>query len=376
MSNPFRILVIGAYGTFGGWIAKGLMSVPGISVIVGGRSLERARNWVVHHQAARPGEGPSALAVDTERGGLAGVLAASNVDLVIHCAGPFQEQGYEVAMACIEARCHYIDLSDGRAFVSGIRTLNDAAREAGVTLVSGASSVPGLSSAVVQEYLPEFSRLDSIRMSISPGNQAPRGPATVESVLSYTGQAFTRWEAGASTRVYGWQDMRRCDYGDLGHRWIASCDVPDLSLFPKHYEGVQTVTFHAGLELSLLHFGMWVLAWLARWRLVASWRRYAKTLTAVSRVFEKMGSDCGGMRVELAGRDRQDKRLKILWRLIARDGHGPRVPVTPSVVLAKRMASGDGPPPGAYPCIGLFKLEEFTRELGGLNVTQEVIRME
>lgn len=375
MSNPFRVLVIGGYGTFGGWIAEALMSTPGVQVIVGGRSLERARNWVVRHDSRPEKNRADVLAVDAEDPGLAGVLARSGADLVIHTAGPFQQQGYQVAMGCIEAGSHYIDLSDSREFVNGIGTLQDSARAAGVTLVSGASSVPGLSCAVVEEFAPEFSRLNSIRMSIFPGNRAPRGLATVESVLSYTGKAFRRWEGGSWKVVHGWQDMCRHDYGALGHRWVASCDVPDLVLFPKHFDGVQTVTFHAGLELPFLHYGMWALSWLARLRLVANWRRHAGSLAAISRVFENGGSKQGGMRVELAGSDRGGRTLRVLWRLIARDGHGPRIPAIPSVVLAKRMALAKGPPFGAYPCLGLFTLDEFSNELGELNVMQQVIRM-
>ena len=374
MSKPFRILVIGGYGTFGRWIVESLASVPGVRVIVGGRSLERARRWVSGRTGAEAAR-LEAIAVDAEQDGLEAILAMHSVDLVIHCAGPFQEQSYAVAKACIGAGCHYIDLSDGRAFVCGIRTLNDAARAAGVTIVSGASSVPGLSSAVVEEFVGEFERLDSIRASISPGNRAPRGLATMESVLSYTGRTFTRWQEGEWLDVHGWQDLRRAAYGELGDRWVANCDVPDLALFPEHFAGVRTVTFHAGLELPFLHFGMWALSWLARWRVVGSWRPHARMLAAATRAVEKAGSDRGGMIVELEGRARQGGAPKVLWRLIARDGHGPRIPTIPSIVLAKRMASGFGPPPGAHACVGLFTLDEFSRELVELNVTQQVIRM-
>src|SRR5439155_7734608 len=84
-----------------------------------------------------------------------------------------------VARAAIEARSHYIDLADGRQFVVGISSLNAQALAAGVTVTSGASSVPALSSAVVDRYLPRFRRLDAIRMGISSGARAP-GLATVK----------------------------------------------------------------------------------------------------------------------------------------------------------------------------------------------------
>jgi hypothetical protein len=42
-----------------------------------------------------------------------------------------------------------VDLADGRDFVCGIDVLDPQAKAAGVLLLSGASSVPALSSAVV-----------------------------------------------------------------------------------------------------------------------------------------------------------------------------------------------------------------------------------
>lgn len=51
---------------------------------------------------------------------------------------------------CIESGVNYIDLADGRYFVGGMAgKFNDRAVEKGVTVVTGASSVPGLSSAVL-----------------------------------------------------------------------------------------------------------------------------------------------------------------------------------------------------------------------------------
>lgn len=42
-------------------------------------------------------------------------------------------------------------------------------------IISGASSVPGLSGAVVDEYKKEFESLSSIVHYINPGNQTERG---------------------------------------------------------------------------------------------------------------------------------------------------------------------------------------------------------
>jgi len=69
--------------------------------------------------------------------------------LVIHTSGPFQGQDYRVPKACIECGAHYIDLADDRRFVCDIGELDQQAKDKGVLIVSGASSVPGVSQPLL-----------------------------------------------------------------------------------------------------------------------------------------------------------------------------------------------------------------------------------
>src|SRR4030095_1774528 len=118
-----------------------------------------------------------ARALDATNPQLALQLRKLGVGTLINTAGPFQEQGYEVARACIKAGCNYLDLADGRAFVTGIVKLDAEARTAGVSVISGASTVPALTSAVVDRYLGQFARLDAIRIGLTSGGVIP-GAAT------------------------------------------------------------------------------------------------------------------------------------------------------------------------------------------------------
>src|SRR5690606_16138055 len=122
-------------------------------------------------------------------------LARANTTLVIHTAGPFQTQHYAVPRACIEARTHYLDLADARAFVCGIRELDEAAKQSDTLIVSGASSLPALSSAVVDRLAQDFSAIDSIEHLITSG-AIPPGLATMNGVLAYAGKPFERWQDG------------------------------------------------------------------------------------------------------------------------------------------------------------------------------------
>lgn len=328
------------------------------------------------------------IQIDVNAADFSPSLNALNVDLVIHTSGPFQGQSHAVPLACIEAGCHYIDLADDRAFVCGIDALNSAAKSAGVILVSGASSVPGLSSTVVDRYLTEFTRLDTIDVAIAPGNKAERGEATVRGILTYTGHAFKRWQDGRWVDVYGWMSTRVLDFGKrIGKRRLANVDVPDLALFPERYTDVKSVRFQAGLELPMLHVMMVMMAVLRRIRLVPNWALWTTLTMKISRLFDRFGSDDGAMRVSLSGLGSNGKPKTLHWTLYAYDGIGPYIPTLSTIILANKLIEasrpsltiGDESPSvleaGAQACLGLYTLEAFDIHATALHLEYEVERL-
>lgn len=294
------------------------------------------------------------------------------VGTVVHTAGPFQSQEYTVARAAIEAGCHYIDLADGRQFVAGIGSLDAAAKDRGLTVTSGASSVPALSSAVVDRYLSEFERLDSIRIGISSGARAP-GLATVRGVFSYAGKPIRTLREGSWTTAFGWLGLERHQFpSPLGRRWLGTCDVPDLDVLPERYPTAKTVTFQAGFASDAGHLLVWTLAGLVRIGLLPSMTPLASPLNRVSRWIEPIVSDKGGMFVSLEGEGREGQPHRVSWNLIAEQNHGPFIPCGASIVLATKIAEGVKLPPGAMPCMGLLTVAEYLGALRGLDVKEAV----
>ena len=349
-----RVVVIGATGVFGSRVARRLARDARFELVLAGRRREALEALRVTL------EDPSAriAVLDTGAARFADDLAALRAQLVIHTAGPFQGQDYRVAEACLDAGCDYVDLADGRGFVTGIERLDDRARAAGRLLVTGASSVPALSAAVVDALLPRFARLEAIEHAINPGNRTPRGDATVASILGYCGRPIRVWRDGRWQVAHGWMDSRRQSF-PFGPRRVGVCEIPDLDLFPARYPQVRTVMFRAGLELPLLQTGTWCAAVLVRLGLIRNLAAHAPMLRRLSERFIRFGSDVGGMTVEASGTGIDGRPLKLRWWLSADAGDGPQVPVTPAVVLARRLADGAVAVKGAMPCVGLLTLEQI-----------------
>jgi saccharopine dehydrogenase-like protein len=363
-----NVLVLGGYGFFGARICRALASSPAIRLLIGGRSAENARRLAHELGLARE----QAVGVDASSSQLPEVLKERRVGVLIHAAGPFQGQDYAVARAAIGARCHYVDLADGRQFVNGIENLEADARAAGITVMSGASSVPALSSAVVDHYLPRFERLESIEIGISSGAKSP-GLATIRGVFSYAGKPVRTLKNGAWSTQYGWRSLTRHRFPPpLGSRWLASCEVPDLDVLPRRYPTVKSVTFKAGFANDAGHLLVWFLAGLVKIRLIPSMTAFASPLSRVSGWIEPLVSDKGGMFVCLEGVDPAGQPIRINWNLIAEHNHGPFIPCGAAIVLATKIAAGCKLPTGAFPCTGLLTLNEYLGALQGLDVREVV----
>jgi len=358
-----RVLIIGGYGNFGSYIARALATHPNIVLVICGRSQAKAQQFAKGLDSYHPAEG---IALDI-RGDISTSLALAKPDIVIHTTGPFQDQTFVVAEACIARGCHYIDLADARDFVTNISSLDGSARANQVAVVSGASSVPCLTAAIVDAYRPHFQRLLEIDYAITAAQQTNRGLATLSSILSYVGRPFTTLIDGTPRPVYGWQNLHRHAYPGLARRWLGNCDIPDLKLFPSRYPELATLRFFAGAEIGLLHLGLWFLSWLVRWRLL-SLPPLAPALLRIAFAFDRFGSGNSGFHMFLRGVGADGRRKEERLYIIARSGHGPYIPCMPAILLAKRIAEGDPLAPGARPCLDLIDLDTYLQALEGLDI--------
>ena len=359
-----RVLIIGGYGNFGSYVARSLAEDPNISLLIGGRSKEKADAFAATLGAVNPAGGCSIdISSDINLR-----LRELRPDIVVHTTGPFQSQGYEVARAAIAAGAHYIDLADARQFVARIGELDREAREAGVSVIAGASSVPCLTAAFIDRYQPRFKSLKSAVYGIAAAQATNRGLGTAAAILSYVGRPFMILSHGKHRRVFGWQGMHAVLYPELGIRLFGYCDIPDLELFPDRYPELTELRFVAGHEVKLLHLGTWLLSWAVRLRLVQSLFPYAGRLLKLSFLFDPIGSDKSGFHMFLRGEGKDGRPATIRIFMVARQVHGPNIPCVPAILLARQIAGGEVLPVGARPCLDLVDLQSIMDAIAHLDI--------
>jgi hypothetical protein len=349
-------MVLGSTGTFGRIIVQALLS-RGYRVVAAARSADKTKA-IFQEQWQHPQF--SYQIFDVQHDLLIAEITKAKAHLVINTCGPFQQQHYQIAKACIVAKSHYIDLADDGVFVKGIEQLNLQAQQAGVCVISGASTVPGLSSAVIAAYFDRFTQLDSVRYGVSPGQKTARGLATTKSILSYLGKPLP-WGSR-----YGWQQGYSVKYPTIGKRWMGACDIPDHYLF-KDYYAIKKLEFSAGMESKVLHAGIWFVSWLVRLRMIRHLPSSAERLLKVSHCFDRFGTQDGGMHMFLGG-SKNGRPLQINWFIEAFNGSGTQIPSAAAIILADHILQEKTLKPGARACINLINLKQFIQYFADFNM--------
>lgn len=361
-----QALIIGGYGNFGRRIASALIK-SNISIIIAGRDSQKAIALNNELATLTTSANISIATFDANKE-LKDQLVKLKPFIVINTVGPYQTADYSIPNICLSLGIHYIDLADARDYVVNINTLDAVAKENHAIAISGASTVPGLSSAVIEHFKNEFKTIESLKYGISPGQKATRGLATTQSILTYLGKPLKPCGLNKCTR-YGWQDIYRQQYPELGKRWMANCDIPDLDIFPEKYQ-IENIQFSAGMESSLLHLGMWITSYLVRIGLPLNLSKNANTLLSFSHYFDFLGTDNGGMHMIISGLNHAGNPFEIKWFLIAKNGDGPQIPCVPAIIMTKKIINGGYTISGAQSCTGLVTLEECMNELKDYDIKQ------
>ncbi|WP_271044115.1 saccharopine dehydrogenase family protein [Pseudomonas sp. VB3] len=352
----FRVMVIGGYGNFGSIVSRHLIGMPGIDLVISGRDRVKllCKVQALDTQTGRTCQYWCGDAMGSEFRAALGSMA---IDLVIHTGGPFQGQSYAVAQSCIDAGVNYCDLSDCRTFVNGIGVLDARARQAGVAILSGCSSVPTLSAALIDQQRHHFQRIDAIEHGISSSAKMP-GLSTVEGVLAYAGKPIKQLKDGQVHEVLGWQDLTLRKMPGLGTRLLANVDVPDMDIFASRY-GAHTLAFKAGAGLKLGGVANYLLAQALRTGLVRDHAAWAGRLHRLGAWFERFGDGKSAMYIDVQGLGLDGGPLSMTLQLTALNDKGPEIPSCAAVALAAKMSGGYLPEPGARACVGEINVDEY-----------------
>ncbi|WP_062217294.1 SDR family oxidoreductase [Aureimonas sp. D3] len=354
-----KLLILGGYGTFGGRLATLLADVEALHLLIAGRSLVRAEAFcAVYRGEARV----QPLALD--RAQIADALAAHRPDLVVDASGPFQDYGddpYPVIEACLAAGVDYLDFADAADFVFGVSCFDARAKAAGVSILSGVSSFPVLTAAVLRE-IGRSMEIRSVEGGIAPSPFAGIGLNVMRAVVSYAGGPVKLRRGGRPFVAKGLTESRRFTIAVPGQlplrsRRFSLVDVPDLQVIPPEHPGMSDIWMGAGPIPGLLHR---ILNGLARARA----RFGLPALTPLSPLFYavlnrmRFGEHRGGMIVRVTG-TREGREIVKSWHLLAEGDDGPFIPSMAIEALIRKRLKGERSAPGARSAVHALDLADY-----------------
>jgi len=354
-----RVVILGGYGVFGSRLAE-LLVRDGHDVVITGRDAAKLSEFAKRLNCRH-------VALDHRSDPLA--LFGVRPEVVVDAAGPFQSyvnDPYIVPRLCLEHGADYLDLSDDAEFTQGIIQLDDRARSRSRRLLSGASSVPGISSAITAYLCAGMDEVTLIDTAIVPGNRAPRGASVISSIVSQLGTKSRVFRGGVWRSQLCWSDARQIELAPNLSRTARFIEVPDIRLFPKFF-GAKSVIFRAGLELNILNLAMSLIAVMRqRWMWVVT-PGLAESLRRIANLFLPFGTDRGGMRVIVVGRSNETV-VQREWRLIVEAGDGPYIPAVMARVLIRKLSSV---PVGARSCLAEASRAEVESAMSDLALSVE-----
>lgn len=359
MRDKMKLLILGGYGVFGGRLAELLADCAELEILIAGRTERKAIAFCESYKGKA-----TATPLGLDRANIAKALAAHKPDIVVDASGPFQDYGddpYLVPEACIAAKVDYLDFADAADFVFGISALDEAAKDAGVTVLSGVSSFPVLTAAVLRK-LGEDMTLTDVKGGIAPSPYAGIGLNVMKAVIGYAGGPVKLTRNGKPFEARGLAESLRytvapAGYLPLRNLHFSLVDVPDLQVLPQAYPDIQNIWMGAGPVPEILHKALNILAKARAALRLPSWEPFAPLFFKILNLM-KFGEHRGGMFVEAIG-TRKGETITKSWHLLAEGDDGPYIPSMAIEAIIRKWLKGERPATGARPAAEALELADY-----------------
>jgi lysine 6-dehydrogenase len=240
-----KALVLGGTGGMGQGVARDLIKQEQITKVILG-DINTDPNRV--QEKLRASEKVSLIRIDVnDHNGM--VSAIKDIDIVINCAGPFYKTAVAVAKAAVEAKVNYIDICDDyeAAEILFASDIDKAAKEAGITVLTGMGSDPGTNNVLVKWYANKLDRVDEIYLYWVVSIAELAGAAwdhslhmTLGKIPQYLDGKLQHVEGGGGEETEKFLDpLGECQISYVGH--------PQPITIPRYIKGVKKVVIKGAL---------------------------------------------------------------------------------------------------------------------------------
>jgi lysine 6-dehydrogenase len=361
-----KIIVLGGAGDMASRVVRELAAEPDVTALtIADYNLESAEQL-----ASELGGKVSAVWIDAnDHQALIEVIRGH--DAAASGIGPFYRYEVKVARAAIEARVPYVSLCDDYDGALEVLELDETARAAGVTVLTGLGWTPGLSNVLARRGAEQFDQVDEINVAWGSSASDSEGYAVILHTLHiFTGQVPT-FNKGHLQNISAGSDKEAILFPrpvglvncyHLGH--------PEPVTLPRFLSGLRAVTLKGGLsEQPLNDLAIW-LARLSFTNTPAKKDVMGKIIKAALPFLSKLGQaedPCSAVRVDVSG------WAGGVYRTVSYGAAAHMAELTglPMAIGALMLARGDLHMPGVVAPEACIEPEPFLNELERRGVAAE-----
>ncbi len=244
-----QTLIYGAYGFTGRLIAREAVR-RGLRPMLAGRNAEKLERFAKELKLP-------CLQVDLDdRSRL--VNALIDVDVVVHCAGPFVGTVSRMVAACLHTGTNYLDITGEVAVIDALASLSDRASDCGVMLLPGIGMDVAPTDVVavkLHELMPDAVRLD---LAVKSTGTISRG--TLRTMLGQIDEGSVIREEGELKSVRIGSRLRKMCFGHESE-YVACVPLGDC-ITAYRSTGIENITTYmrfpsgsvAGVKFGSLFF--------------------------------------------------------------------------------------------------------------------------
>jgi len=353
--GKMKIVVLGGCGDMGSHVVRDLLETSEATVVIADYRQEAARKM-----ADELGPRAQAAFVDaTDPSSLKSVLQGA--DAAVGCIGPFYKFAVPMARAAVEAGVNYVDICDDYGPIDELFALDEAARKAGVTVITGLGWTPGITNVLARYGAEQLDEVDEINIAWAGGAADSKGLAVIMHVFyAVTGEVPT-YKDGRLIRVPASSTSGREPVEfppPLGRIHVFHCGHPEPLTIPRYFK-VNTVTLKGALTPDWNNKLVDIFAALKLIDTPAKRERVARIIHAIEGIFRVGGIACSGARVDVKG-EKGGERKALSYSVADRMGLLTGVPAS---IGAQWLAQGRIEEKGVFAPEGCIEPEPFFEEL-------------
>ncbi|MBN2282476.1 MAG: saccharopine dehydrogenase NADP-binding domain-containing protein [Deltaproteobacteria bacterium] len=161
--------------------------------------------------------------------------------------GPFYKYEVRIARACIEAGVHYVSICDDYDAAEGILRLDEAAREKGLTLITGVGWTPGVTNMLARKATALFDEVETIAVAWGCHASDTVGKAVTLHTFHIFAGVVPSFQNGRTLRIPAGSGRELIRFpAPVGMVNVFHLGHPEPVTIPRHIEA-QNVTLKGGL---------------------------------------------------------------------------------------------------------------------------------